>query len=282
MHTDDHTDDGRAIAAHYSGGRDLDAAVRAAIRAAGHDPDGLAWDVLAPMDHFHTRGAEATASLARRAAIAAGDRVLDVGGGVGGPARMLAATTGCHVTVLDLTPAYARVGAQLTVGAGLTERVRFATGDATAMPFADGAFDVVWTQHSTMNVADKARLYAETRRVLRPGGRLAMHEIVAGPGGSLHFPVPWAADAAISFLRSADATRAIVDAAGFAADVWEEVTDASLAWIEVRLAAASHGPPPPLNVAVIAGPGLGPALRVLARNLAEGRAAVIEAVGTRR
>ena len=276
-----HTDDGRAIAAHYSGGRDLDAAVRTALRLAGHDPDGLAWDALTPMDQFHTRGAEATASLARRAAVAGGDRVLDVGGGIGGPARLLAATTGCHVTVLDLTPAYARVGAQLTAGAGLTERVRFETGDATAMPFADGAFDVVWTQHSTMNVADKERLYAEARRVLRPGGRLAMHEIVAGPGGPLDFPVPWAADAAISFLRSADATRAVVEAAGFAADVWEDVTAASLAWIEARLAAAANGPPPPVTIAVIAGPGFGPALRVLARNLAEGRAVVIEAVCTR-
>jgi ubiquinone/menaquinone biosynthesis C-methylase UbiE len=277
-----HTADGQAIAAHYTGGRDLGAAVRAAIRAAGHDPDGLDWTVLAPMDQFHTRGAEATASLAGRAAVAAGDRVLDVGGGVGGPARMLAATTGCHVTVLELTPAYARVGAQLTAAARLSDRVTFETGDATAMPFADGAFDLVWTQHSTMNVADKERLYAEAHRVLRPGGRLAMHEIVAGPAGPLHFPVPWAADPAISFLRSAAATRAVVEAAGFTAAEWEDVSTPSLAWIEARLAAVGGGPPPPLSIPVIAGPGFAPALHVLARNLTEGRAAVIEAVCTRR
>ena len=116
------------------------------------------------------RGLEATHELARLAGVAAGMKVLDLGGGIGGPARVLASAYGADVTVLDLTPEFCRTGEALTRRVGLDDRIRFRVGDAVQQPFEAGAFDLVWTQHSTMNIPDKPRLYRECARVLKPGG----------------------------------------------------------------------------------------------------------------
>ena len=132
--------------------------------------------------------------------------MLDVGGGIGGPARTLA-EAGCSVTVLDLTEEFCRTGAALTERVALGGRVTFRHASALDMPFEDGAFDAAWTHHSSMNIEDKERLYKEIARVVRRGGKLAMHEIMAGPEGPLHFPVPWASVPTISFLRAPDAVR---------------------------------------------------------------------------
>jgi ubiquinone/menaquinone biosynthesis C-methylase UbiE len=161
----------RALNQHYGRG-DLGAAIVAALGAAGKDPNTLTPDDLAPVDQFHIRGQEATLELVRLAELEPGAHVLDVGGGLGGPARTLAVTVGCRVTVLDLTEEYCRVGADLTQRAGLADRVSFRHGDALALPFEAGSFDAVWTQHSSMNIADKEALYREAHRVLRPGGRI--------------------------------------------------------------------------------------------------------------
>jgi SAM-dependent methyltransferase len=207
--------------------------------------------------------------------------VLDVGGGIGGPARALAATLGCAVTVLDLTEELCQVGAMLTARTGLAGLVRFHVGDALALPLADGSVDVGWTQHSTMNIADAARLYGELHRVVRRGGRLAMHEVVAGPVRPLRFPVPWAADAASSFLRPAEEVRAALAAAGFVERAWVDRTEASLAALHERAAAGAGAPLPPLGQHVLFGPGFPTALANLARSLEEGRAEVVMAVHER-
>jgi SAM-dependent methyltransferase len=167
----------------------------------------------------------ATERLARLAAPAAGTRVLDVGGGLGGPARTLAVRYGCRVTVLDLTESYVRAGELLTERLRLRERVEHRVGDALALPFPDGAFDMVWTQNSGMNIDDKERLYAGFHRVLRPGGVLASQEPMAGPGGPPILPLMWARDASQSFLRTPDEMRALLESTGFRVRVWDDVTD---------------------------------------------------------
>ncbi len=198
-------------------------------------------------------------------------RVLDVGGGLGGPARTIASEIGCQVTVLDLTEEYCRVGEMLTARTGLSDRVAFRHGDALAMPFADGSFDAVWTQHATMNIEDKEGLYAEIHRVLRPGGRHALHEVMAGPVQPIHFPVPWASDATISFLRPPETVRALLKQVGFTEVVWVDVT------------AQATEPPPPAggpspfgkHLLVSDFPTRG---RNFGRNLDEGRVRVIQGV----
>jgi ubiquinone/menaquinone biosynthesis C-methylase UbiE len=150
--------------------------------------------------------------------------VLDVGGGFGGPARTLAVEFGWHVTVIDLTPSYVRAATMLTARMGLDDRVSHHVGDALALPFPDAAFDMVWTQNSGMNIADKERLYAGFHRVLRPGGLLALQEPMAGPVAPLIYPVMWAHDASTSFLRPPADMRAVIEAAGFRMRAWDDVT----------------------------------------------------------
>ena len=220
-----------SVSAHYTSG-DLGMKILTALRDAGKDPDALHLDDLAPVDQFHWGGTRATRDLMRRAGFARGMRVLDVGGGLGGPARLIADGAGCDVTVLDLSEEFCEVGAMLTAHVGLGDRVTFRHGSALAMPFADGEFDRVWTQHATMNIAEKERLYREIYRVLRPGGQLAMHEVMAGPVQPIHFPVPWARDATISFLRSSEDVRALLADIGFREVEWVDERENVLATMQ--------------------------------------------------
>jgi len=264
------------VARHYARADLLDLIERG-LRAAGKDPLHPALEDLAPLDQFHTRGLEATLELAALARVGAGDRVLDLGGGIGGAARVLAARCGADVTVVDLTPDYCAVGEDLTARIGLSARVRFVAGDATDPPADPAGFDLVWTQHSTMNIADKARLFAAAHRMLRPGGRLALHEIMAGPAQPIHFPVPWASAPAISHLRPPDAMRAAVRAAGFRELEWRDVTPQTVEWVQGRLGAAAGGPPA-LGLHLLLGEGFRTAIENLDRNLREDRLRVVEAL----
>ncbi len=209
----------QSVSAHYTSGG-LGEKVLAGLRASGKDPDSLRVEDLASLDHMHSGGIQATRDLMRRAGLEQGMRVLDVGGGLGGPARLLADEAGCVVTVLELSGDLCEVGEMLTARVGLSDRVAFRHGSALDMPFGKGDFDLVWTQHATMNIAEKDRLYREIHRVLRPGGRLVMQEIMAGPLQPIHFPVPWAQDATISFLRSPEETRATLSDIGFREVEW--------------------------------------------------------------
>lgn len=266
---------------HY-GRSGLAEAVARALKEAGLGDGLLEPAALAAFDQFHLRGLDATRELARLAGIGAGERVLDVGGGLGGPARVIAHERGCHVTVLDLTEAFCAVGADLTRRAGLADRVRFQHGSALDMPFADGAFDVVWTQHSSMNVGDKERLYAEIARVLRTGGRLAIHEIMAGPGGPVHFPVPWAREPGQSWLRPPERVRALIAAAGLEEMAWRDESATAREWLRARLAAAAPGPRPALGLHLVLGEDAPVMFRTLLRNLEEERIAVVMGAWERR
>ncbi len=268
--------DVQSLNTHYSAG-DLTGRIREALRAAGKDVAPTP-DDLAPLDQFHIGGKETTRQLAELAGLRSGQSILDAGGGIGGPARFLASVYGCHVTVLDLTEAYCRAGELLTELTGLTRRVGFCHGNALDIPFPDGHFDLVWTQHSSMNVEDKERLYAEFHRVLRPGGRLALHEIMAGPVQPIHFPVPWTRDPAYSSLRAPAEMRVLLSSSGFVETTWVDVTSSALAWYQNWIEKASRLPPAPLGIHVLLGPEMPAMGRNMHRNLAEDRLAVIQAV----
>jgi SAM-dependent methyltransferase len=216
--------DARTVEAYWSR-EHVAEAILAALSGRGLDLDALTPDLVAPVDQFHGGGKPVTERLARLAVAAPGLRVLDVGGGFGGPARTLAVEFGCRVTSLDLTESYVRAARMLTARMRLDDRVTHEVGNALALPFPDGSFDLVWTQNSGMNIADKERLYAGFHRVLRPGGRLALQEPMAGPGAPVVYPVMWARDASTSFLRSPAEMRAVIEQAGFRALVWDDVTD---------------------------------------------------------
>jgi ubiquinone/menaquinone biosynthesis C-methylase UbiE len=268
------TSDARAANAYW--GRDgLERAILDALAAAGKDVHALTVDDLAPADQFHGGGKKATDRLARLAGLRPGLRVLDVGGGLGGPARTLAAEFGCHVTVVDLTESYVRTGRALTDRIGLAERVAHRVGDALALDVDAGAFDVVWTQNSGMNIADKERLYAGFARALRPGGLLVLQEPMAGPVQPVVFPVMWAQDASTSHLRAPDDMRRLIEAVGFHARAWEDVT--------LELAGASSGAAVPAHSVqrLVMGDRLDEITRAGLRNRDERRIVMIQAVFAR-
>ena len=215
---------GGATSTDYWGRDGLGQAILETLAAAGKNLAMLTVDDFAPLDQFHGGGKPATLRLARLASLPPGARVLDVGGGLGGPARTLAVEFGCHVTVIDLTASYVQAASMLTTHLGLQDRVTHHTGNALDLPFDDGMFDVVWTQNSGMNIVAKARLYAGFHRVLRPGGILALQEPMAGPVQPPIFPVMWARDLTTSFLRVPQEMRTIIEAAGFRARNWDDVT----------------------------------------------------------
>jgi SAM-dependent methyltransferase len=268
--SDDATE--RTVSAYY-GRWGLVEAIERALRDAGIDPARVTIEQLAPLDHFHSFGIAGTLELARAAGISDGDRVLDVGGGIGGPARLLASRYGCAVTVLDLTPAFCEAGEALTRWTHLTDRVSFVCASALEMPFADGSFDVAWTQHAAMNIADKPRLYAEIHRVVRPGGRFALFDVMAGPNQPIHFPVPWASDQASSFLLPPDEVRALVTGAGFVERTWLAGPELAKALGQAAPSAAPSGVPTgeQLNLGMLIGSDAAVRFANIARNTQEGR-----------
>jgi SAM-dependent methyltransferase len=272
---------------HY-GTASLGDRVQEALARAGLGEGTIDWSALAPIDEFHTGGLATTRETVAALDPKAGDRVLDVGSGLGGPARLIAAQRDCDVTGIDLTPEFVEVAQRLTERTGLSDRVRFVCADALALPFDDGAFDAAITQHVAMNIADRARLYAEIRRVIAPGGRFALYDVVAGDGGSLTFPVPWARDPEMSFLLTADETRAAVAAAGFEeasfADRTDTVVQGARFWarnVDRPPGAppeAPPAPPPGFDLRDVMGDDFPELAANLRENLVEGRARVIQLV----
>jgi SAM-dependent methyltransferase len=273
------TGDHRDVETHYTRSA-LGAAILAALTASGKDIEHLTPDDLAPVDEFHSRRRLATAELAALLAPKASDHVLDVGSGIGGPSRFLAATCGSRVTGLDLTAEFCRVAADLARRTGLADRVDYRQGDATAMPFDAASFDLAWSQNAAMNIADRAGLYGEIHRVLKPGGRFALQEVTAGPGGAPHFPTPWSRDGGISFLLSPEATRAALEAAGFRVLAWEDKTATALAEAQAERARvkANPGPRPALGIHLLLGDDFPAMMKNGLRNLEERRTGLINAV----
>ena len=248
--------------------------LKTALAAFGPEEQRLKPQQLAPLDQFHTRGLAATAELAALAGIAADMSVLDVGSGIGGPARLLAATHGCRVAGVDLSEPFVDAARYLTERTGQSGQVSFETASALDLPFDDGRFDVALLQHVAMNISDRAGLYREIRRVLKSGGRFATFDVVSNSGDP-HYPVPWARTPATSFLLSATATREAIEAAGFRALAWQDDTAAAKAWI-VQL--RESGPPPAPNLGVAMGPDFAQLVANVGRNLMEGRLGVLTAV----
>ena len=266
------------VAAHYSRGGLLDR-LRAALADDGIDPDHASVEALAPFDHFHGRGLEATRELADSVDVAATDHILDVGSGIGGPARYFAQRFGCRVTGIDLTAEFCEVARALTRAAGFDGRVAFQQGDALHMPFAAGSFDGAYSMNVSMNIADKAGLFSEIHRLLRPGAWLVLSEIAQGPGGPPAYPTPWAKTAATSFLSTPEETRAALTAAGFAIAQWRETTREALAFNERARAIVARGEKPPLrSIALIHGELAREVVANSARALADAKAIPIEIV----
>lgn len=248
--------------------------LRTALAPFGTDDRLLVPEQLGGLDQFHTRGLAATAEIAQLAAINASMSVLDVGSGLGGPARYLAAARGCRVTGIDRSEPFVEAARYLTARTGQSDRISFEVADALDLPFADATFDVVLLQHVAMNIDDRAGLYRGIRRVLAVGGRLAIFDIVTNSGDP-HYPLPWARTPASSFLLTAGGTLGAIERAGFKQRVRRNDTEAAKAWI---LKMRESGPPPAPNLGVVMGPAFADYAANLGRSLVESRIGVLTAV----
>lgn len=232
----------------------------------GHDPQRLTPEILASVDHLHTGGLKTTRDQAARIDLGPASRVLDIGCGTGGPARYLAATFGCQIEGIDLTPELVETGKVLTERCGLSDKINLQIGDALDLPFADQSFDVVWCQNVTMNIADKAGFLANAYRVLKPGGVFTSTEFSSGPGGEMIYPVMWAYDASTSFLDTEAQMRAQFAAAGFRIREWTNYTAEAIAGLKALSSPATR-----LTNRLIFGDDTAERASNGARNLQEGR-----------
>ncbi len=255
----------------------LEQSILEALRATGKDIDALRLADLAPVDEFHIRGREATEELAELADVPPHWLVLDVGSGIGGSARYLAETSGCHVTGIDLTAEYCRAATRLSELVGLADRTEFRQGSALDMPFENASFDLVWTEHAQMNIADKARLYSEIARVLRPGGAFIFHDIFQGDHGEPHFPVPWANAPSISALMAVDQVRSCLEAVGLVVERWDDRSQLSLEWFRATTERLEKEERSPLGLHLLMGEDAGTKLANMVRNLEEDRIVVYRA-----
>lgn len=255
------------VETHYTRSGSLIQHIADALLASGKDMRQLQTADLAPVDEFHIRGRTATLELAARMNLDEKSRVLDIGSGLGGPARTLAETCRCHVTGIDLTSSFCDTASELSKWVGLDGQTAFLKADATDLSFPDHSFDAAMTIHAAMNIERKNLVYRHAKRVLNKGGIFAVYDVLQGEGGPVLFPVPWARDASISYLATPSDMRRLLTAAGF--QILDEIdsTEQALAWFKEMTTRMSK----PLSIQLILGSDFPQMVQNQVRNLSDRR-----------
>ena len=229
------------VALHYTA-ENVEERLLAALQANGVARESLTAEQLSAVDEFHVGGREATVAIAEQMKLSSGMRLLDVGSGVGGPARYFAAAHQCDVTGVDLTAEFVRAAQSLTERVGLSQHAHFQVGSALDLPFAAASFDGAYLLHVGMNIADKKKLFTEIARVLRPGGILAVYDFMQTGPGEFSLPVPWASSAAESAVASVEEYRLALAGAGFSLSAERSRLEFAIEFLErMRKRAAEAG-----------------------------------------
>ena len=236
-------------------------------------------DDLGPIDEFHIGGRAATKQLVAKMHLAGSEHVLDIGCGIGGAARYIAASTGCRVTGIDLTPEYIETARALSQRTGLGDRIQFEAGSALRMPFADATFDAAITLHVAMNIKDRAGLYRETARVLKRGAVFCIYDVMKGKNDGLIYPVPWAETPASSHLTTPEDMLALLADAGFSVEEVEDRTEFGIVFFRERLSAG--GPPSPLGLHLLMGETSRRKFQNMLQNLEQGFIAPVTMIARR-
>ncbi len=268
------------VSVHYAR-RDLIAAIRDGLASVGKTESTVTAEDLAPVDEFHIGGRVTSAELAQRLALTPEDRVLDIGCGLGGPARHIAAHYGCGVTGIDLTPDYVDAGNVLSGWLRLGDRVALQQGDALALPFPDGSFTAAYMLHVGMNIPDKPALFLEAARVLGASGRFGVFDVMRTGDGELAYPLPWASTAETNAIASAETYRDALCAAGFEIVSERERRDAALDYF-ARQRAKVTAAPAALGVHTLMGERRPEMVRNMSEAIAAGRIAPVEIIARRR
>jgi ubiquinone/menaquinone biosynthesis C-methylase UbiE len=266
------------IIRHYHVDENLTESVLSAIKKEKGGLENLTVDDLIAIDGFHIRGRKSTIELADMLNLDAAHRVLDIGVGSGGTARYLADRFGCRVIGIDLTFSYAALAAELAEHVGLSAQTAYACANGTALPFKGESFDVAWTDHIQMNIPDKTQYIKELHRVLKPSGKIALHEVFTGDEGDPYLPAPWSSEPSTSFIIPADDMKTRLTQMNFKILEWQDVTEISNQWFQKMQARQKANGPPPLGIHLLMGPNAKEKIANMGRSLAEGRARVIMGV----
>ncbi|MBW2190315.1 MAG: methyltransferase domain-containing protein [Deltaproteobacteria bacterium] len=266
------------ITAHYSGS-ELLSSIEAGLTAMGKTAATATMEDLAPVDEFHIGGRAATTKLCEQLGVLAESKVVDIGCGIGGTARFISSTFGCQVTGIDLTSEYIDVARTLSAWTGLGEQLRFEAGSALDMPFNDGSFDVAAQLHVGMNIEDKGALFEEVFRVLRPGGRFGVYDVMGESGAEHAYPVPWATNSSMSFVDSQSNYRQALESAGFVIRTETNRRDFAVDFFAVlKQRMAEVGGPPPLGLHLIMGDDAATKITHMIEAVASGALAPVELV----
>ncbi len=269
--------DAQSISDHWGTG-DVYGRIMKAMAAASISPDTVTVEQMAPADHFHARGFPATVELADTLPIEAGHLIVDIGWGVGGPARYLAERFGCRVSGVDITEPFVEAANKLTALLKMEGQVAVELGDGQQLPYGDAMFEGGYTQHVTMNIADRARFFGEAFRVLKPGAFFALTEHGLGPAGSPHYPLPWSEDGSGAYLVTPADTVAYLEGVGFV-DVEVEDTGAKyLAGYRRAMELAAQGALPPFGAHILMGQTAPAKTKNAARNIEEGRTHPVQVI----
>lgn len=267
-----------AVADHYTNGGLIDR-IKEGLQKAGKSPETVVAEDLAPVDEFHIGGRKASLDFLDQLGFSPSDHVLDIGCGMGGTARLVAESAGCRVTGIDLTSEFVATGNELSKWVGLDERITLHQGSALDMPFEDAAFDGAIMLHVGMNIADKAALFSEVARVLRPGAVFGVFDVMRIGEGDLTYPVPWSSEPATNALAEPDVYREALAAAGFDPQAERNRHAFAVEFFETlskRIAAA--GGPPPLGLHITMGETARVKVANMVENIGAGRIAPIEMI----
>lgn len=267
----------QGVAQHYAA-YDVLANIRSGLVAMGHDPDHITPEILKPVDEFHIGGTEATGALLAKLDLREGMDVIDSGCGIGGPARNIALNCGARVTGIDLTPQFIEAAEALSAMAGMGDRVRFVTASATALPFADGSFDLATMLHVGMNIPDKAGVFRETARVLRDGGVFAVYDVMRVGDDGPDYPVPWAEREELSALEPPETYRRCAADAGFEIRSEEDRRAIALDFFARIRAQASATAPAPLGLHLLMGPTVGQKTANMVTAISAGKIAPVQMI----
>lgn len=269
------------VAGHYTHGG-LEGAILAGLDKLNGGAAGATIDQLAGVDEFHIGGRMATELATSILSLAQGSRVLDVGCGLGGAARFLASKYGAKVEGVDLTPEFVEVGNKLNSMVDCAQQVHLTTADATDLPFDTGSFDAATMFHVGMNIDDKAALFAEIGRVLRPEGQLLVYDVMRTSDDPLAYPVAWAADESTSFLASVDTYRAAIEAAGFEIDSIADRRDMALEFFAKMKARMAESGPPPLGLHIVMGKDAPQKVANMVGNIQKGAISPVQMLAVRK
>ncbi|MCP4328428.1 MAG: methyltransferase domain-containing protein [Alphaproteobacteria bacterium] len=266
------------VADHYTHGK-LVEAIEAAVAELGMSVDTVGVDDLAPVDEFHVGGRRATEDFLTQLSLSADTHVLDIGCGLGGAARFAADRFGCRVTGIDLTDEYVEAGKVLLGWVGLEDRVSLEQGSALDMPFDDDRFDAAYMLHVGMNIADKARLFTEVGRVVRPGAVFGIYDVMRTSDDALTYPVPWATTSATSAVSEPDHYKELLEAAGFEVTAERNRRDFALDFFDqMRARMEAAGGPPPLGTHILMGRNTPEKVQNMIANISAGRIAPVEVI----